>query len=53
VLLISIDGMHAVDFENCVPNSTCSHLAELKEHGVSNWHARTITSFVETTQVGF
>ncbi len=23
VLLISIDGMHAVDFENCVASGTC------------------------------
>ena len=42
VLLISIDGMHAVDFENCVANNTCPHLAELKEHGVN--YTRTSTA---------
>jgi hypothetical protein len=42
VLLISIDGMHAIDFENCVANGTCPHLAELKEHGVN--YTRTSTS---------
>jgi hypothetical protein len=31
VLLISIDGMHAVDFANCVASDTCPHLAELGE----------------------
>jgi hypothetical protein len=31
VLLISIDGMHAVDFKNCVASDTCPHLAELGE----------------------
>ncbi len=55
VLLISVDGMHALDYENCVK----------AEHGgfaqddtnvillVSNpdFRARTVTSFVETTQV--
>jgi Type I phosphodiesterase / nucleotide pyrophosphatase len=35
VLLISIDGMHALDFENCVKAGTCPHLAELGEHGVT------------------
>ena len=34
VLLISIDGMHALDFENCVNARTCPHLAELRETGV-------------------
>ena len=29
VLLISIDGMHAVDYENCVASSTCPTLAAL------------------------
>ena len=31
VLLISIDGMHAVDYENCVKNNTCPNLAALGE----------------------
>lgn len=35
VLLISIDGMHALDFENCVNNDTCPHLAALAAHGVT------------------
>ena len=29
VLLISIDGMHALDYENCVNAGTCPHLAAL------------------------
>jgi Type I phosphodiesterase / nucleotide pyrophosphatase len=35
VLLISIDGMHAVDYENCVKAGTCPTLAKLGRHGVS------------------
>jgi hypothetical protein len=42
VLLISIDGMHALDFENCVRAGTCPHLAELGETGVT--YTRTTTS---------
>jgi hypothetical protein len=42
VLLISIDGMHAVDFKNCVASHTCPHLAELGERGVN--YTRTTTS---------
>jgi hypothetical protein len=42
VLLISIDGMHAVDFANCVASNTCPHLAELGETGVT--YTRTSTS---------
>jgi hypothetical protein len=42
VLLISIDGMHAVDFKNCVEAKTCPHLAELGETGVT--YTRTSTS---------
>jgi hypothetical protein len=42
VLLISIDGMHAVDFANCVASGTCPHLAELGETGVT--YTRTSTS---------
>jgi type I phosphodiesterase/nucleotide pyrophosphatase len=42
VLLISIDGMHAVDYANCVASSTCPNLAELGEHGVN--YTRTTTS---------
>ena len=43
VLLISIDGMHALDFENCANGIStinggqpyCSNLADLGEHGVN------------------
>jgi hypothetical protein len=42
VLLISIDGMHAVDFENCVSSGTCPTLAKLAKHGVT--YTRTSTS---------
>jgi predicted AlkP superfamily pyrophosphatase or phosphodiesterase len=35
VLLISIDGMHAVDFGNCAKNNTCPHLAALATRGVT------------------
>ena len=30
VLLISIDGMHAVDFKNCASAGTCPNLAALE-----------------------
>jgi hypothetical protein len=42
VLLLSIDGMHAVDFTNCVEAGTCPHLAALGKTGVS--YTRTSTS---------
>jgi Type I phosphodiesterase / nucleotide pyrophosphatase len=42
VLLISIDGMHAVDYANCVASNTCPHLAKLGETGVT--YTRTSTS---------
>ena len=42
VLLISIDGMHAVDFENCVKAGTCPNLASLGKTGVT--YTRTSTS---------
>ena len=42
VLLISIDGMHAVDYENCVASRTCPHLAALGRTGVN--YTRTSTS---------
>jgi hypothetical protein len=35
VLLLSIDGMHALDFENCAKDGTCPHLAALGETGVN------------------
>jgi type I phosphodiesterase/nucleotide pyrophosphatase len=42
VLLISIDGMHALDYENCVEAGTCPNLAELGEIGVT--YTRTSTA---------
>src|SRR5262249_56224540 len=42
VLLISIDGMHAVDYANCVASNTCPHLAALGRTGVN--YTRTTTS---------
>ena len=42
VLLISIDGMHALDYENCVNNNTCPAMASLGKHGVT--YTRTSTS---------
>jgi hypothetical protein len=35
VLLISIDGMHAIDFLNCVSNGYCPNLASLGRDGVN------------------
>jgi len=42
VLLISIDGMHALDFANCAASGLCPSLAALGEHGVT--YTRTSTS---------
>lgn len=42
VLLISIDGMHALDYENCVNSNTCPNLAGLGKTGVN--YTRTSTS---------
>jgi hypothetical protein len=42
VLLISIDGMHAADYQRCVSNGTCPTLARLGLHGVT--YDRTSTS---------
>jgi hypothetical protein len=42
VLLISIDGMHALDFENCVSANTCPNLKALGKTGVN--YTRTSTS---------
>jgi len=41
VLLISIDGMHQLDFENCVTAGTCPTLALLGQTGVSYKHTST------------
>ena len=35
VLLLSIDGMHALDFRNCVAARTCPNLAALAARGVT------------------
>jgi hypothetical protein len=42
VLLISIDGMHAIDYQNCVNTGTCPNLAKLGKTGVN--YTRTTTS---------
>ena len=41
VLLISIDGMHAVDYANCVAAKTCPNLAALGTTGVNYTHTTT------------
>ena len=41
VLLISIDGMHALDYQNCVKEGTCPHLAALGKTGVTYTRAST------------
>jgi hypothetical protein len=41
VLLISIDGMHELDYENCVAAGTCPTLKKLGETGVSYKHTST------------
>jgi hypothetical protein len=38
VLLISIDGMHVLDYNNCVAAGTCPNLALLGQTGVSYKH---------------
>ena len=42
VLLVSIDGMHALDYENCVKGGFCPNLASLGQTGVN--YTRTSTS---------
>ncbi len=42
VLLISIDGMHAADFQYCTAHGTCPALAQLGSHGVT--YTRTSTA---------
>ena len=41
VLLISVDGLHALDVSNYVANHPKSALAELSHHGVTYSNART------------
>lgn len=42
VLLLSVDGMHAVDLQNCIANGSCPNLAALSGHAVT--YTRTTTS---------
>ena len=42
VLLFSIDGMHAVDFANCVSSNTCPNLVAVAKTGIN--YTRTTTS---------
>lgn len=42
VLLISIDGMHAIDYQNCVAANTCPNMAALGQTGIN--YVRTSTS---------
>jgi hypothetical protein len=42
VLLLSLDGMHALDYANCVSGGYCPHLKALGRNGVS--YTRTSTS---------
>ena len=41
VLLISIDGFHAVDLSNCVASESCPNLQRLTSHGTTYTHAST------------
>jgi hypothetical protein len=41
VLLISIDGFHALDLAECIHSETCPTLAELARHGVTYTNAST------------
>src|ERR1700736_1303381 len=44
VLLISVDGLHALDVANYVASHPNSALAELSEHGITFSNARTPTN---------
>ena len=41
ILLISIDGMHALDYQNCVSSGNCPNLAALGKTGVTYTRAST------------
>jgi Type I phosphodiesterase / nucleotide pyrophosphatase len=41
VLLVSVDGLHAVDLGNCKAAGTCPHLAHLTAHGITYTNAST------------
>jgi hypothetical protein len=43
VLLISIDGFHALDLTTCLPSGGCPNLAVLSRRGVTYTNARTTT----------
>jgi predicted AlkP superfamily pyrophosphatase or phosphodiesterase len=41
VLLLSVDGLHAVDLKNCIASHLCPNLARLSEHGSTYANAAT------------
>ena len=41
VLLLSVDGLHAVDLANCKAMGTCPHLAQLTAQGITYTNAAT------------
>jgi len=41
VLLVSVDGLHAVDLATCTAAGTCANLARLAEHGLTYTNAST------------
>jgi hypothetical protein len=41
VLLISIDGFHAIDLQNCIAAETCPNLADLEDKGILYSNAST------------
>jgi len=41
VLLLSVDGLHAIDLANCIAAETCPNLAELEDSGVLYSNAST------------
>jgi hypothetical protein len=41
VLLLSVDGFHAVDLENCISANTCPNLKKLAGHGYTYTNAST------------
>ena len=51
ILLISIDGMHALDYENCVSGGYCPNLAALGKNGVN--YTRTSASRPSDSFPGF
>ncbi|HMD64503.1 MAG TPA: alkaline phosphatase family protein [Stellaceae bacterium] len=41
VLLLSVDGLHAVDLENCTMTGLCPNLSKLTKHGITYTNAST------------